>query len=68
MTLLAIFNLRPELEAGIRELQEQFPDLDFEAFTVGGAVQVAAKDRDGSSEVLAGNLEELREKLRPRGP
>jgi hypothetical protein len=62
-TAVAIFCLLPELAAELQELQGAFPDLDFEAFSVGGAVVVAARNRSRDAQVVAGTPGQLRKKL-----
>jgi hypothetical protein len=60
---MAIFCLLPEMMAELQKLQDDFPDLDFETFRVGGALQVVARNRRRGALVVADSSAQLREKL-----
>jgi hypothetical protein len=47
----------------LQELQDDFPDLDFESFRVGGALQVVARNRRRGAQVVAGSSAQLRVRL-----
>jgi hypothetical protein len=60
---MAIFCLLPEMTAELQSLQDDFPGLDFEAFRVGGALQVVARNRPRGALVVADSSAQLRERL-----